>query len=184
VALGNPGERYRDSRHNVGWWLADRLRREWDAPPFLIDQTAAWTRIDRQAVEIELIKPLTFVNRSGEVAAELDSRETFDAGADLLVLLDDVSLPPGRIRIRGQGSAGGHNGLASVERALGRDTYARLRIGVGGPHDDRIDLANWVLASMGQHDEERVLAAFDHAFGAVECWLAEGVGAAMNRYNA
>jgi PTH1 family peptidyl-tRNA hydrolase len=123
------------------------------------------------------------MNRSGDALETLEARREFDARTEMLVLVDDVWLAPGRIRIRRSGSAGGHNGLASVEERLGSDEYGRLRIGVGRPHDRRIDLAAWVLAPMRRTDEEAVLAAFPSAVEAVECWLRQGMDAAMNRFN-
>lgn len=183
LALGNPGDRYVDSRHNVGWWLADRLIRVWGFAGFVPSGRTTWTggRVGRESVEVH--KPLTYMNRSGEAITALCTGHDFDARAGMLVLVDDVWLPEGRIRIRPRGSAGGHNGLASVEQSLGSDEYARLRIGVGRPHDDRIDLATWVLAPMPRTEEETVLAAFPRAVEAVECWLRDGVEAAMNRFN-
>lgn len=182
LALGNPGERYRDTRHNVAWWLADRLVRAWSFPPFRVESRAAATGGHLGGQRVELRKPLTYVNRSGQAIAPLRDRGV-DPERDLLVLVDDVSLEPGRIRLRARGSPGGHNGLASVERAARTDAYARLRIGVGRPTDERIDLAEWVLSTMPAREEEQVLAAFDRAADAVECWVAEGIEAAMNRFN-
>ncbi len=182
LALGNPGARYRDTRHNVGWWLADRLCVSWSLPPFRPAGSAAATQgmVDRAAVQI--LKPLTYVNRSGQVVEELAEAEDLDQ-EDLLVLVDDVSLPPGSFRLRSRGSAGGHNGLESIEAALGTPEYSRLRIGVGRPHDSRIDLAEWVLAPMSDADEESTLVVFGEMERAVECWLADGIEAAMNRFN-
>lgn len=182
LALGNPGSRYRDTRHNVGWWLADRLCVAWSLPPFEADRLSASTHGTVEGRAVHLLKPLTYVNRSGRVVEELRVGPGFRL-EDLLVLVDDASLPPGAFRLRARGSAGGHNGLASVEEALGTPAYARLRIGVGRPHDPRIDLADWVLAPMGDADEETVLLAFGQMESAVECWLTEGIEAAMNRFN-
>jgi PTH1 family peptidyl-tRNA hydrolase len=167
----------------VGWWLADRLVRAWRLPRFEFSGRTAWTsgRVHDESIAIH--KPLTYMNRSGDALETLEARGEFDARTEMLVLVDDVWLPPGRIRIRRSGSAGGHNGLASVEERLGSDEYGRLRIGVGRPHDRRIDLAAWVLAPMRRTDEEAVLAAFPSAVEAVECWLRQGMDAAMNRFN-
>lgn len=183
VALGNPGERYRDTRHNVGWWLADRLVAAWSFPPFAAGRRLALSEGRRGGRAVRLAKPLTYVNRSGPAVAELTEDDDAHPSSDLLVLVDDVALDPGRIRVRAGGSSGGHNGLASVEEALGSREWARLRIGVGSPTDDRIDLADWVLAAPSDAEEEAILATFDRAVGAVECWLEDGVEAAMNRYN-
>lgn len=183
VALGNPGAGYRDTRHNVGWWLADRLRAVWSFPAFR--REGEFLRSDglRGDERVRLVKPLTYVNRSGRVVRALREAQGLRVERDLLVVVDDVSLPPGAIRVRARGSAGGHNGLASVEEACGTREYARLRIGVGRPPDDRVDLADWVLARPAAAEEEEILGVFDRAAGAVECWLREGAEEAMNRYN-
>ena len=181
LALGNPGARYRDTRHNVGWWLADRLCVAWSLPAFRAQGLAAATAGCVGDSSARLVKPLTYVNRSGRVVEKLRS-EGFSS-PHLLVLVDDASLPPGTFRLRARGSAGGHNGLLSIEETLGTREYARLRIGVGRPHDPRIDLAEWVLAPMSDAEEEQVLLAFGDMVSAVECWMAEGIETAMNRFN-
>ncbi len=183
LALGNPGIRYIDSRHNVGWWLADRLIRAWGFDGLVAADRSAWTGGTIGGESVEIHKPLTYMNLSGEAVTAIRAGRELDPRTGLLVLVDDVWLSAGRIRIRPRGSAGGHNGLASVEQALGSDEYARLRIGVGRPHDERIDLAAWVLAPMPRMEEEAVVAAFPRAVEAVECWLRDGIQAAMNRFN-
>lgn len=138
----------------------------------------------RVADEAVLIaRPLGYMNRSGRVLPPLLEECESAPEADLLVLVDDVSLPPGDFRIRGRGSAGGHNGLASIEQALDSREYARLRIGVGSPEHPEIDLADWVLAAPPDAEESDVLEAMGRMADAVECWLAEGVEPAMNRFN-
>jgi PTH1 family peptidyl-tRNA hydrolase len=181
LALGNPGARYRDTRHNVGWWLADRLCVAWSLPAFRAARLAAATAGRVGDSPVRVVKPLTYVNRSGRVVEKLRSEGLHFP--HLLVLVDDVSLPPGTFRLRARGSAGGHNGLLSIEGTLGTREYARLRIGVGRPHDSRIDLAEWVLAPMSDAEEEQVLLAFGDMVSAVECWMAEGIETAMNRFN-
>lgn len=182
LALGNPGPRYRDTRHNVGWWLADRLCVSWSLPPYEVEGPAAATGGLVNSETVRVLKPLTYVNRSGRVIEHL--RDVGDLRVDdLLVLVDDVSLPPGSFRIRAQGSAGGHNGLASLEQALGTRGYARLRIGVGRPPDSRIDLTDWVLAPPGGTEEETILLAFPEMQEAVQCWMMEGIDLAMSRFN-
>ena len=181
LALGNPGARYRDTRHNVGWWLADRLCVAWSLPAFRAARLAAATAGRVGDSPVRVVKPLTYVNRSGRVVEKLRSEGL--SSPHLLVLVDDVSLPPGTFRLRARGSAGGHNGLLSIEGTLGTREYARLRIGVGRPHDSRIDLAEWVLAPMSDAEEEQVLLAFGDMVSAVECWMTEGIETAMNRFN-
>lgn len=183
LALGNPGDEYRDTRHNVGWWLADRIVSTWSFPPFRPDSRWASSQGERAGQRVRLVKPLTYVNRSGQAAARLSREDGLRVEDDLLVLVDDVDLEPGGIRIRARGSSGGHNGLASVEGALGTGAYSRLRIGVGRPPDARIDLADWVLSAPTGAEEEAIVEALGPATEAVECWIDDGVEAAMNRYN-
>ena len=184
LALGNPGARYRDTRHNAGWWLADRFRSAWSLPPFQARTPAMRTQGVCVAETVRILKPLTYVNRSGQVLTALNAEQgDLDPVRDLLVVVDDVWLEPGEFRFRRQGSSGGHNGLESVEQALDSQEYARLRIGVGRPQDSRIDMAAWVLAPLSPGDEEGVIAAFDEMVKGTECWLADGIAVAMDRFN-
>lgn len=182
-ALGNPGEPYRDTRHNAGWWLADRLRAAWSLPPFRREGEMLLTEGLRAGHAIRIAKPLTYVNRSGRALEALLRGSELRPADDVLVLVDDVALPPGSFRLRGRGSAGGHNGLLSVEETLGSREYGRLRIGVGRPSEEGGDLAAWVLSPLSPPEEEAVLATFDEATAAVECWLEEGMEPAMTRHN-
>lgn len=157
--------------------------RRWSFPPVRATDGVA-TSEGRVADEAVLIaRPLGYMNRSGRVLPRLLEERELAPEADLLVLVDDVSLPPGDFRIRGRGSAGGHNGLASIEQALGSREYARLRIGVGSPARAEVDLAEWVLAVPPAAEETAVLESMGRMADAVECWLAEGVEPAMNRFN-
>ena len=183
IALGNPGERYRDTRHNAGWWLADHLVVRWSLGPFRRQGPLAETRGVVAGEAVTLVKPLTYMNRSGRVLKRYRDHEEFDPSSDLLVLVDDVALPPGRFRIRATGSAGGHNGLLSIEGALRSSDYARLRIGVGEPGSREVDRAEWVLAAPRPDEEEAVLTGFDTMSESVECWLSDGAEKAMNRFN-
>ncbi len=123
------------------------------------------------------------MNRSGAALAPLRAFPGFDASRDLLVVVDDVALPVGRFRLRGAGSAGGHNGLKSVEGALMQQDYARLRIGVGPQPPGGGDLADFVLDAFATDEWEQLQALMDPMAEAVDCWLAEGIEPAMNRYN-
>jgi PTH1 family peptidyl-tRNA hydrolase len=134
-------------------------------------------------MDIRLIKPTTYMNRSGAALAPLRAFAGFDPAQDLLVLVDDVALPTGRFRLRGAGSAGGHNGLKSVEGALMRQDYARLRIGVGPLPLDGQDLADFVLDDFTGEEWELLSNLLDPMAEAVECWLADGIEPAMNRFN-
>jgi PTH1 family peptidyl-tRNA hydrolase len=164
IGLGNPGARYDATRHNVGWWLVDLLKRRWSATPFQEEDLWLRSRAELAEVgEVWLIKPLTYMNRSGiAVRALLEYRPRF----------------------RARGSAGSHNGLQSIEDVLGTREYARLRIGVGAPPAG-IELADWVLSEFDDpEDEDAVLETLPRLTEAVELWAREGVEAAMNRYNA
>jgi PTH1 family peptidyl-tRNA hydrolase len=134
-------------------------------------------------VPVQVLKPQTYMNRSGAALGPLRTDPTFDPAADLLVLVDDVALDVGRFRLRGAGSAGGHNGLKSVEGTLRRQDYARLRIGVGPRPLDQDDLADYVLDRFTPEERAALNALLDPMAEAVECWLDEGIERAMNRFN-
>lgn len=179
MGLGNPGPEYDGTRHNAGFWLADHLARAWGFGPFRRQGEARVSEGRRGGHEVTLIKPQTFMNRSGAVLAPLRSLAGFDPAQDLLILVDDVALPVGKVRLRGAGSSGGHNGLKSIEGALRRQDYPRLRIGVGpyAPADG--DLADFVLSAPPPDDRAAIDALLDPMTQAVEVWLGEGVEAAM-----
>lgn len=180
--LGNPGSEYDDTRHNVGWWVVDRLAVDWGLGPFRKEGRALIAGGRVGGVPVRLLKPITWMNRSGAALAPLRGREDFDPTSDLLVVVDDVALDVARVRFRPGGSAGGHNGLRSVEAALGTREYARLRVGVGGAPPGA-DLAEWVLTPFPPEDEDRILALLPDLVDGCRLWLEEGVEAAMNRYN-
>ncbi|MEX2467672.1 MAG: aminoacyl-tRNA hydrolase [Gemmatimonadota bacterium] len=182
LGLGNPGPQYDETRHNVGWWLVDRLAYDWDLPPFERSGPAVVTEGRAGESRVRLVKPTTYMNRSGAAVRLLDDIEDFDPERDLLVVVDDAALDVGRVRLRPSGSAGGHNGLKSVSGALGTDGYARLRIGVG-KRPSGADLADWVLSPMPAEDEDVVVGLLPDLTRAVEVWMAEGVEAAMSRFN-
>ena len=183
LALGNPGDRYRDTRHNTGWWLADYLVSRWRLGSFCVDNGVATIQGYLKDEAVLVAKPLAFMNLSGRVLPRLLDGLSVEPESGLLVLVDDVSLPPGGFRLRAQGSAGGHNGLGSVESALGSRSYARLRIGVGAPPSSEIDLAEWVLAAPRDNEEQLILECFDRMAEAVEWWVTKGVASAMSEFN-
>ena len=180
--LGNPGSEYQATRHNVGWWLLDRLQQEWRFENFrrVGNSLATEGRLQDQAVV--LLKPLTYMNRSGAALMALQQRLEFDPTQQLLVVVDDVALPVGKVRIRAEGTAGGHNGLKSIEAALGSQAYARLRIGVGAaPPED--DLADWVLSPFETEDEQIVRELLPRLVNVVAAWLADGAEVASRQLN-
>ena len=184
VGLGNPGREYRDTRHNVGFKVADELARraglEFSLAPSQVPETFVAKRFGPTPTLIA--KPLTFMNRSGDAVAAL--AHYFDIVLDdLLVVVDDVDLPFGRLRARARGSAGTHNGLRSLVSRLGSTEFPRLRLGVGRG-DARRDLADHVLATF-ERDEMGALEEFiTRAADAAEMFAVEGIGKVMNAYNA
>lgn len=182
VGLGNPGREYDNTRHNAGWWLLDVLAQRWGVPRFRAEKNQAIATTRVEPFQVRLIKPLTYMNRSGSVLVPLKRMGALDLGKDLLVLVDDVALEPGRVRFRPSGSAGGHNGLKSIEQALGTRDYPRLRIGVG-TRPPGADLADWVLSPMPRGDRKLVDERLPELAEAVETWMRDGIEVAMDRYN-
>jgi PTH1 family peptidyl-tRNA hydrolase len=171
------------TRHNAGFVLTDYLARRWGFGAFRRAVRAREATGQRDGLEVRLIKPTTYMNRSGAALAPLRSFPEFDPARDLLVLVDDVALPAGRFRLRGAGSAGGHNGLKSVEGALLRQDYARLRIGVGPVPPDGRELSDFVLDEFAADEWALLEGLLDPMADAVESWLAEGIEPAMNQHN-
>lgn len=182
ACLGNPGAEYSTTRHNVGWWLADRLAERWELGRFLRNGNVAVATGGVGEAELHVVKPLTYMNRSGAALEPLGRAADFDVGRDLLVVVDDVALEPGRARFRPGGSAGGHNGLRSVEAVLGTREYPRLRIGVGAKPPG-VDLADWVLAPPTLEDRQAILQVMPRLVECVGLWLAQGTEKAMNQCN-
>jgi len=183
VGLGNPGREYRETRHNVGFMVVDEIARRHSltvgmAPSQIPDAMIAKKFGDNALL---VAKPLTFMNNSGEAVAALTRYYDVSVG-DLLIVIDEVALPFGRLRARARGSAGGHNGLKSVIARLGTTEFARLRLGVGRG-DARRDLADHVLSKF-EADEQSALGEFiTRAADAAEMFAAEGIEKVMNTYN-
>ena len=194
VGLGNPGPRYHATRHNAGFLAIDELAARTRAAGSLADD--AWLAEATLAGEpLLLVKPQSFMNCSGEPVSRLLAERSGSA-QDLVVIVDDVALPLGRLRVRPSGSDGGHNGLASIAGALGTEAYARVRIGVG-PRDDPPELGaerdslpprfmeplrDFVLADFLPDEQPRLREVIGLAADAVDCLVAEGTAAAMNRF--
>jgi PTH1 family peptidyl-tRNA hydrolase len=183
AGLGNPGREYRDTRHNVGFMVVDEIARRHKLTFAMAPSQIPDTMIAKKfGVEGLLVaKPLTFMNNSGEAVAALARYYDISIG-DLLVVVDEVALPFGRLRARARGSAGGHNGLKSVIARLGTTEFARLRLGVGRG-DARKDLADHVLSKF-EADEQSALGEFiTRAADAAEMFAAEDIATVMNTYN-
>lgn len=183
VGLGNPGSEYLETRHNAGFRLADHLAARWRLGPFRRVERAKETQGTWDGHPVRVLKPQTYMNRSGAALAPLRALPEFDPASDLLVLVDDVAIPLGTFRLRGAGSAGGHNGLKSIEGALQRQDYARLRIGVGPLPPDAGDLSDYVLSPFTHEESRQIDELLDPMADAVETWVAEGIERAMSRHN-
>jgi len=186
VGLGNPGRAYERTHHNVGWWVVDHLADVWHLGGWREDGQALVVSGRLGAAHVRLLKPLTFMNLSGAALVPYLRRPTFDPATDLLVVVDDVALSVGRIRLRAQGSAGGHNGLKSIELEIGGREYARLRVGVRPVDPDRPigELADFVLSPFGSADRDVVVSLYPQLTAAIETWVHDGIAAAQNRFNA
>ena len=182
VGLGNPGKRYDATRHNIGFKVVERLadkagvrfKKDWRA-------TARVAKFAESGEEVLLVEPQTFMNRSGQAIRSLVDRHRVDE-ADVVVIFDDADLDCGRIRLRAQGGAGGHNGVRSVVESLGVSNFARVRVGVGPrPHGE--ELVEYVLSEFSSEELEKVTEAVDTAANAVMRIVTDGVERAMNEFN-
>lgn len=182
VFLGNPGPEYEGTRHNVAWAVADALAEELNIPIQRLKFRALTHVCDVGGTKTMLMKPVTYMNLSGQAAGEA-ARFYKLAPERVLVVCDDVALPPGKLRLRASGSAGGHNGLKSIAQHLGSESYPRLRVGVGAkPHPDYA-LADWVLAKPQGDDAKAIDAAVARAAKAIPVILEKGVERAQDQIN-
>ena len=182
VGLGNPGSEYRETRHNVGFLVADEIARRWrlsDAWREKCEALHVRTTVGDEAVIVA--KPLTFMNLSGQAVAGLAAFYKIDP-VDVLVVTDDVALPLGRLRARPEGGAGGHNGLKSIIQHLGTQAFPRVRVGVGRGDDRRV-LVDHVLGRFEAGERETVSAAVLRAADASESFLADGIERVMSVFN-
>jgi PTH1 family peptidyl-tRNA hydrolase len=183
VGLGNPGREYRDTRHNVGFLVADEIARRHQLSLALGPSQVPETFVAKKfgADPLLVAKPLTFMNRSGDAVAAL--ARYYDIGpADLIVVVDEVALPFGRLRARSRGSAGGHNGLKSIIDRLGTVEFARLRLGVGRG-DPRRELSDHVLAKFEPGERAELEGFIARAADAAEMFAVAGIEKVMNTYN-
>ena len=182
AGLGNPGAKYENTRHNAGFMTADALAEHCHAGAWRIKFQAQTAQVVLGGQGVLLLKPLTYMNLSGEAIGQ--AARFYKLPADhVLVISDDTDLPLGKLRIRKSGSAGGHNGLKSIIAHLGTDQFPRLKIGVGGkPHPD-YDMADWVLGQFQGQDKKAMEDAVARAVQAAECLVQDGPEKAMNRFN-
>jgi len=184
VGLGNPGKEYERTRHNVGWWVIDHLADVWHFDGWRRDGEARVATVNVGSAKVRLVKPQTYMNLSGAVLRSYLRRPGWSAQRDLMIVVDEVALPLGSYRFRASGSAGGHNGLKSIEAALGHQDYARLRIGIAPPAGrNRGDLSDYVLSEFGKSDASVVKELMPTFVDAMETWMRDGIGTVMNRFN-
>lgn len=182
VGLGNPGPEYAKTRHNIGFrcidLLADKLGCRIDKAKF----EGLYGQTDYHGLRLYLLKPLTYMNLSGKAVLQLSAYFQIPPER-IIVLFDDISLEPGRLRVRGNGSAGGHNGMKSIIAELGSQDFPRVKIGVGAkPHPD-FDLAAWVLSTFSAQEEKALAVSLENGAQAALTLLEEGVPAAANKFN-
>lgn len=183
AGLGNPGPDYAATRHNIGFAVVERLADQWSAVWNTNKRfNARLAKAERDGRKVTLCQPQTFMNASGEAVAAV-SRFYQLPPDKVLVVLDDADLPLGQLRLRADGSCGGHHGLESVEKQMGTRAYPRLRIGIGRRRDDDREIADYVLGRFAAAERPVVQEVVDRACRQVECWLTEGIQAAMNRFN-
>lgn len=182
VFLGNPGPKYRDTRHNAGFMAADAMEKKLGVSINKLRFKALTAQATLGGEKVLLLKPQTYMNLSGE--------SVYPAAAfykvppeHIIVVSDEVSLPIGKLRIRKSGSAGGHNGLKNIIAMLGTDAFPRIRMGVGAPPHADYDMADWVLSSFKNQDADDMRSLAVRVCDAVECYIAEGPDRAMNKFN-
>ena len=182
AGLGNPKKEYDNTRHNIGFAMIDALADKYNISVMNIKNRALTGKGIINGQKVILAKPLTYMNLSGESISALVEYYKIDVSAELIVISDDISLPPGQIRIRKKGSAGGHNGLKDIIRHLGSEDFQRIRIGVG-EKPKGYDLADYVLGHFSREEQPFIKEGIDKAVCAAEMMLAEDTDRAMNEFN-
>ena len=181
VGLGNPGPRFADTRHNIGWRVLDLAAHQLGIPVSERRPKAVLGSGYFAGRRVVLAKPRTFMNNSGEAVEYLLARFGGN-GSNLLIIYDEMALPVGRIRIRAAGSDAGHNGIRSIISAVGGVNFPRLRIGIGAPGPS-MEARDYVLGKFAEDESEAISAAVDRSAAAIRCLLEENIDVAMNRFN-
>ena len=181
VGLGNPGFRYRSTRHNIGFMVLDRIARDCGIriKKRNFNSLCGIGKIEGQ--EVMLVKPLTYMNLSGKAISAIAKHEEVSLN-DLLIIMDDVDLPLGKIRIKAKGSSGGHRGLGSIIEELGREAFPRLRVGIGPEKREGL-LSNYVLTPFRRDEKEILNALMERCSSCIKTWINEGIEVSMNRFN-
>ena len=179
--LGNPGPEYRESRHNLGFWVVENLSQKHKIELSSCSHQALIGKGYIGKEMVILVKPLTFVNAAGESLYQI--KQSYGVNCQNIILIsDDVDLDLGRLRIASKGGDGGHKGLRSVIRSLGTDLIPRLRIGIGRPKEE-VDLKEFVLGEFSAWEKKVIEAAIDRASEAIETIISQGMDEAMSKYN-
>ncbi len=182
VGLGNPGREYERSRHNCGFRALDLLAQDLGCKADKLKFQGLYCQTNYQGKKLFLLKPQTFMNLSGRSVLQLSAYFNIPPQR-IIVLFDDISLPPGRLRIRADGSAGGHNGIKSIIQEVGSQDFPRVKIGVGAKPSPEYDLADWVLSSFSANEEKDLSVALKNAAQAALAIIDHGVPEAANRFN-
>ena len=182
VGLGNPGKEYERTRHNCGFMALDMLANKLGCKIDKGKFQGLYGQITYKGTKLFLLKPLTYMNLSGRSIVQLSAYYKIPP-ARIIVLFDDISLEPGRLRIRGDGSAGGHNGIKSIIQELGSQDFPRVKIGVGAKSHPEQNLADWVLSGFDSADKKALDFALENAADASLCIIEKGIQEAANKYN-
>lgn len=182
AGLGNPTKQYEHTRHNVGFDVITKMSEKYQIPLKEKKHKARYGSGYIAGQKVLLVQPQTYMNLSGECIAELLNFYKLDPETELLVIYDDISLEPGRIRVRAKGSAGGHNGIKNIIAMTGTQQFARIKVGVG-EKPAGWDLADYVLGRFSKEERVLVEEAFDDAITATEAFLMDDLAAAMNQFN-
>ena len=183
VGLGNPGQKYEHTRHNMGFLTVDLLAEQLNVKLNKVKFKSAYNIVRFGGQKCLVMKPQTYMNLSGESIRSLVEYYKIDPEEELLVIYDDISLEPGMLRLRTKGSAGGHNGMKSIIKHLGGDTFPRIRVGIGGEKHPGQDLADYVLGHFKDDEKELLSDALDKAEKAAELFAQDEFSEAMNKYS-
>lgn len=182
VGLGNPGTQYQRTRHNTGFRCLDILAETLSCKVDKLKFQGLYGQVSWNGRKLFLLKPQTYMNLSGRSVLQLSAYFQIPPQR-IIVLFDDISLPPGRLRVRGEGSAGGHNGIKSIIQELGSQDFPRVKIGVGAKPTPDYDLADWVLSTFSANEEKDLAVSLKNGAAAALAIIEHGVGEAANRYN-
>lgn len=182
VGLGNPGREYEKTRHNAGFRCLDKIAEQLNVKVDKLKYQGLYCQTNYKGGKLFLLKPQTYMNLSGRSVLQLSAYFNIPPQR-IIVMFDDISLEPGRLRIRPDGSAGGHNGIKSIIQEVGSQDFPRVKIGVGAKPNPNYDLADWVLSTFSANEEKALAVALDNAAKAALAIMDHGVPEAANRFN-